>query len=84
MLYFIHGQTDIGSAQLYVRGAGVALLVAFIAPTFLPKIRSLNLILQADAAAVANDQIGQQQINEHIFLVQFRVTKAGGHRQELI
>ena len=84
VLYLIHGQTNIGPAQLYVRCAGVALLVALIALTFLPKIRSLNLIFQADAAAVANDQIGQQQINEHIFLVQFRVAKAGGHRQELI
>ena len=44
----------------------------------------MNLILQADATAVAYDQISQQQINEHILLVQFRVAEAGGHRQELI
>ena len=38
VLYLIHGQTNIGPAQLYVRGAGVALLVALIALTFLHKI----------------------------------------------
>lgn len=43
VLYLIHGQTNIGPAQLYVRGAGVALLVALIALTFLHKICGLNL-----------------------------------------
>ena len=44
VLYLIHGQTNIGPAQLYVRGAGMALLVALIALIYLQKIRSLNFI----------------------------------------